>query len=163
MRHLVASDEQSISSLIRRAPNTQTHSGHAVFGGCFHAALHESCRDGPDTCLCGTAADEMLGRMEAPSFSLATSRHPYADQNLPPQYLRRLCRDDGHMDERSGLNHRDDPAGRVEVAPDSRLTYLDAALPRIVYAHGERGRKRASAIPVQRTGACRAHTHGAKG
>jgi hypothetical protein len=96
----------------------------------------------------------MLGR---------TSNHPYADQNFPPQYIQRPYREDGHVDERSGLNHRNDPAGRVEVAPDSRLTDLDAALPRIFYTHGERGRKRASAIPVQRTGACRAHTHGAKG
>jgi hypothetical protein len=85
------------------------------------------------------------------------------DGHPDQQDLRRLYRDDGDINERSGLNHRDNPAGRVEMAPDSRLADLDAALPGIVYAHGERGRKCASAIPVQRTGACRAHTHRAKG
>ena len=62
-----------------------------------------------------------------------------------------------------GLNHRDDPAGRVKAASDSRLTHLDSGLPGIVYAHHERSRKRAAAMDEQATGACRAHAHGTKG
>lgn len=59
-------------------------------------------------------------------------------------------------------NHRDDLAGRVESTFDSCLTDLDAAWPCIVYADRERGRERATAVPLQRTGAYRAHTYGAK-
>lgn len=60
------------------------------------------------------------------------------------------------------LDYCDDPAGRIEATPDSRLTDLDAVLTGIVYADGERGRQRPVAVPEQGTGACRTHTHGAE-
>jgi|UPI00039C903E hypothetical protein len=45
-----------------------------------------------------------------------------------------------------GSSHRDDHAVRVEMAPDSRLTDLGAALSRIFYAHGNWSRQRATAL-----------------
>lgn len=47
----------------------------------------------------------------------------------------------------SGLNHRDDHAGRIEAASDPGLTDLAAALPCIINAHREWGRERAATIP----------------
>lgn len=70
-----------------------------------------------------------------------------AASKLASDWSRRDCARKGRRSVLSGLNHRDDHAGRIEAAPDSGLTDLDTALPRIINAHRDWGRERAATIP----------------